>query len=576
MKIAFAALTQGYYRNIESVVERLAEGGHDIYLGHEKPDSAIGGQAIIERLAGRFPNIRHGRIPEREPEFSFLASKLRLGIDYLRYLHPMYTKASWLRTRAEVRTPLGVVRLMRAPLVASRVSRWLVGRYLDAIDRAIPPSPAIERFLDEQKPDLLVVTPLMALGGASQLDVLRSAQARGIPTVLIVWSWDHLSSKAVIRDETDGVFVWNDAQRDVAIRMHGLPASRVVVTGAQCFDKWFGRSPARTRPDFLRRVGLPADRPYILWVCSALLQGGPREPRLVMEWATHLRNSADPRLRDVPILIRPHPSRLDEWEGVDWRSIGHVALFGDNPIEEEARDDYFDTLYHSAAVVGITTSAFIEAAIVDRPVMTIFLDDVRHEHEGSLHFQLLLNFSGGLMTTASTLEEHARQLASMIESPPREVVERQRRFVRAFVRPHGLDVPATDVAVEKLEEIGRAPSRVAPRRSTAIGRSGLRALAALERDPRWHRWFLAEREAARDAWIVEKRRLRDRVLGRTSREEKDKRRDEKERLRKSALPKSGRGLRSPRPPSPCPAPTPIRAASGNCVRRQRCSASGVP
>jgi len=535
MKLLFAALHQGYYRNFESVIEQLAARGHQVFLGHERPDSAIGGQTIVERLAGRFPNIRHGHIPEREEETAFLASRLRLGIDYLRYLHPMYTASSGLRPRAEYRTPRGIVRLARSPVMSFPPARWLAGWCLDAIDRAVPPSPAIEAFLDEQQPDLVAVTPLIALGGASQLDVLRSAQARHIPTAVLVWSWDHLSSKAIIRDVVDGLFVWNDAQKEEAVRMHGFPSKRIVVTGAQCFDRWFGRRPARPRAEFLSHAGLPAGRPYVLWVCSALLPGSPREPDLVLRWARHLRQSADARLRDLSILIRPHPSRLADWDGVDWRSLGNIAMFGDNPIDEVARDDYFDSLYHSAAVVGITTSAFLEAAIADRPVMTVFMEDVRQEHEGSLHFQLLLRFAGGLMTTATTLEEHAGQLASMIDGPPPEVMERQRRFVKAFVRPFGLDVPATDVVVEKLEEMAAMPSRVRPRRTNAIGRRGLRELEAREHDPRWHPWFLDDRELARDAWIVEKRRLRDQERGRTSREEKDRRREEKDRRREEKL-----------------------------------------
>ena len=527
MKLLFAALHQGYYRNFESVIEQLAAHGHEVFLGHEKPDSPIGGQTIVDRLAGRFPNVRHGHIPEREQETAFLASRVRLGIDYLRYLHPMYTASSGLRPRAEYRTPRGVIELARSPLMSLRPARWLAGWCLDAIDRAMPPSPAIEAFLDEHQPDLVAVTPLIALGGASQLDVLRSAQARGIPTAVLVWSWDHLSSKAVIRDDVDGLFVWNEAQKDEAVRMHGFPSKHIVVTGAQCFDRWFGRTPARPRAEFLSRAGLPPGRPYVLWVCSALLPGSPREPDLVLRWATHLRQSADARLADLPILIRPHPSRLADWEGVDWRGLGNIAMFGDNPIDDEARDDYFDSLYHSAAVVGITTSAFLEAAIADRPVMTVFMEDVRQEHEGSLHFQLLLRFAGGLMTTATTLEEHAGQLASMIDGPPPAVMERQRRFVKAFVRPFGLDVPATDIVAGKLEEIAAMPSRVRARRSNAIGRRGLRALEARERDPRWHPLFLGEREAAREAWIVEKRRQRDEQQGQKSRAEKDRLREEK-------------------------------------------------
>jgi hypothetical protein len=308
------------------------------------------------------------------------------------------------------------------------------------------------------------------------------------------------------------------------MQMHGVPEERIVVTGAQCFDKWFGRGPARSRGDFLRRVGLPEDRPYVLWVCSALLPGSPPEPDLVTRWAQHLRASADPRVRDASILIRPHPSRTADWEGVDWPRFGRIALFGDNPLEDEARDDYFDSLYHSAAVAGITTSAFIEAAIVNRPVMTIYFDEVRQEHEGSLHFQLLLNFAGGLMTAAATLEEHAVQLATVIDGAPSELLERQRRFVKAFVRPHGLMTAATDIVVEKLEEIAVGPSAVTARAPSALGRWGIRALAKVERHPRWRYWLMDEREAANAARLEEKLRLRDEALAR-----KQKQREEKAR-----------------------------------------------
>jgi hypothetical protein len=526
MKIVFAAITNGYFRNIESIIDQLAARGHDIYLGAEKRDTAIGGQAIVDRLTAAHPRVVAGPVPQRE-ELAFVASKLRLALDYLRYLHPMYTESSGLRARAEDRMPIGIVHVCRSRWMSLRPVQWLSRWLLDAADRALPPSAAIERFIEEQQPDLLVVTPLIGLTTASQLDVLRTAQARGIPTVVIVWSWDHLSSKAIIRDDVDGLFVWNGAQEREAQRMHGVARKRIVVTGAHCFDKWFGRQPSRSRAGFLRHVGLPEDRPYVLWVCSALLQGSPPEPGLVLEWARHLRASADPRLRDLPILIRPHPSRLQEWQEVDWRSLGNVALFGDNPIDDAARDDYFDSLYHSAAVVGITTSAFLEAAIVDRPVMTIFMDEVRQEHEGSLHFQLLRKYAGGLITTADTLEEHARQLAAMVDGPPRDVIERQQRFVKAFLRPDGLDRPATGTAVAALEAIGAAPSRVKPRQATAIGRRALGKLVELADDPQWRPWFLDPPETARANWIEEKRRRSDQEKGHLSTEEKVRRREER-------------------------------------------------
>ena len=77
------------------------------------------------------------------------------------------------------------------------------------------------------------------------------------------------------------VIVWNETQKQEAVQLHGVPADRVIVTGAQCYDQWFGRQPVRTREEFCRRVGLPADRPFILYVCSALFWGSPVEAAFV-------------------------------------------------------------------------------------------------------------------------------------------------------------------------------------------------------------------------------------------------------------------------------------------------------
>src|SRR5207244_13308909 len=53
--------------------------------------------------------------------------------------------------------------------------------------------------LREQNPDVVLLTPLIGVVESPQLDYLQSAKAIGIPTALCVWSWDHLSSKAIVR-----------------------------------------------------------------------------------------------------------------------------------------------------------------------------------------------------------------------------------------------------------------------------------------------------------------------------------------------------------------------------------------
>ena len=92
------------------------------------------------------------------------------------------------------------------------------------------------------------------------------------------------------------------------------------------------------------------------------------------------------------MLIRPHPSQTAGWEGVDLGDLGPVAIRGGNPIDQQSRADYFDSLYHSHAVVGLVTSAFIEAAVVGRPIYSLLLPEFEMYQEGMQHFRYLLHF----------------------------------------------------------------------------------------------------------------------------------------------------------------------------------------
>jgi hypothetical protein len=505
VRILFAALHNGYYRNIESVVDALAARGHEIFLGAERPDSVLGGQSIVERLSAKYRNVTCGQVPHREQKTRFLASKVRLTLDFLRYLEPEYAGTPALHRRASVRTPSGFVWLADHGMLATRTSRRMLARALHAIDRTIPPSPDIERFLDRQRPDAVIITPLVGLVPSSQLDLLRSAQARRIPTAVCVWSWDHLSSKAIIRDIPDRVFVWKGVQRTEAIEMHRVPADRVVVTGAHAFDRWFDQQSSRNRADFCRRVGLPDDRPFVLWVCSALFPGSPSEAQFVLTWAAALRASSDERLRNAAIVVRPHPSRKRDWDDVEWRGIPNLTMWGDNPIDAESRADYFDSLHYSAAVAGLNTSAFIEAGIAGRPVLAILPDEFRPNQEGTLHFHYLID--GGLLTVSRSLEEHAAQLSSVLHGDDADMRARARQFVRSFVRPLGLEVRSTDVMADAVEDLARIAPAGAAERSSASGRLGLAALRMLERVPLGRRLLLNERE-------VEGKRRRAELEGR--------------------------------------------------------------
>jgi hypothetical protein len=489
VKILFLGRHYTYFRNFESVLRGLAARGHAIHLAVERGES-LGGLTMVEALASEFPALTYGEAPGRvDDDWSWVLNRLRLGLDYLRYQQPAFDTAYTLRERSRGRTPGAFVELGRWIRRTGGWSRRLSSAVVRNVERAVPEDPRIREYLESQNPDIVLLTPLIDLG-SSQIEYLRAARALRMPTGLCVWSWDHLSSKALIRDAPDRVFVWNPTQKQEAITLHGVPADRIAVTGAQCFDQWFDRQPSRDRGTFCRQVGLPSSPPFVLWVCSALFQGSPVEAQFVLKWIETLRNSAAARLRSVPILVRPHPSRLAEWQGIDLSPMNAV-LWGGNPIDAQSRADYFDSLYHSAAVVGINTSAFIEAGIVGRPVHTIIVPEMESNQTGTVHFNYLLNAGGGLLEVAHSFDEHVTQLDASVAGSAEAV----KPFVREFVRPNGLNVAATPMFVESVESMA-ALTPAAPRqaRLAALWRWLAERAARIRDDERYERWTLSERE----------------------------------------------------------------------------------
>jgi hypothetical protein len=106
-------------------------------------------------------------------------------------------------------------------------------------------------------------------------------------------------------------------------------------------------------------------------------------------------------------------------------------------------------------VVGINTSAQIEAAIVDRPVHTILAEEFRQTQLGTLHFPYLIAEDFGHLYAARTFEEHAALLEDSLDGGSHE---RNERFLLRFVRPFGLDVAAAPKVVEELEATAALPA----------------------------------------------------------------------------------------------------------------------
>ena len=460
MRILFHLPRTNVLRHFDSVVLRLAGDGHHVTL-------ATPGRSNDWPLPARVqahPGITSRVCPaQREDEWKDAATDFRTLVDCGHYLESPFFEAEKLRNRAfrtlaqtltgerarhlTARCPScgtklvdGDVGRLRPGLGARAASR--MQELAALVEKAIPSDRGYERFLREERPDVLLVSPLVRFG-SEQADWVKSARALGIPVGFPVFSWDNLTTKGTVHVAPDRVFVWNDVQKREASEYCRIPPEHVVVTGAPRFDAFIDLCPSIDRAGYCEKFGFDPSAPVLVYLCSSEFVAG-YEVAFVERWIEGIRN--DSRLASCNVLIRPHPRSVRQWNDTDLTRFGRVAVAMSRVLN--ADQSLYDALHHSAGVVGLNTSAQIEAAILARPVFTLLAPGFEHGQQGTLHFQYLLKEHDGFVEMARDLDEHLDHLADAVTGG----VDSQGilRAVERFIRPHGWRQPATPILADAI------------------------------------------------------------------------------------------------------------------------------
>ncbi len=117
----------------------------------------------------------------------------------------------------------------------------------------------------------------------------------------------------------------------------------------------------------------------------------------------------------------------------------------------------------------------IEAAIVGKSVLTVLGRSSRRRARSTS--TTCSPRTAASCTSPASLDEHVAQLATVLDEDEADA-ERRRAFVESFVRPHGLDRPATPILADAVEELAGVRAAPSERGSTAL-RAGLAVEAAL-------------------------------------------------------------------------------------------------
>lgn len=294
-------------------------------------------------------------------------------------------------------------------------------RYLRSISRE-PVTQQWRELLNRYQPQAIVSTMLTWSGNRTcsvDLPAVVAARDLGIPVGSLVQSWDNLSSKtAILPSWVDRYWTWSESMSDELLRFNPRvrPESVEVVGNPHC-DLHRNAAVLESREVFCARMGLDPSRPYVLFG-TGTARWLPREPDSV---ATII-GALNKQLPQVQSLLRLHPkddgSRWTAWSE-QLKALGvvvqrthpesHMDRGGFQPPIEFFREQ-ISALYHAAVVVNTASSLTVDAAILDKPVISIGFDVVSDPlfpegraaaYNRSTHYGRLAD-TGGVLVPSST------------------------------------------------------------------------------------------------------------------------------------------------------------------------------
>jgi hypothetical protein len=450
MRVIVALESTARWTYHESTIESLCRNGHSVRVLFGKEARVSPLDRVLERISEQpGVDVELGWLTQRSDRWRRIALAARALRSYSAYLRDT-EQSAYYRRRWEDRLEGPWQHAARRAFIRRLLATGPVFRALGALERRIPPSKEIVRELAEERPDVVVASPANKKNSA-EVEYVKAARHLGIPSAVPVLSWDNLTTKGLIHVVPDVTLVWNETQRGEAVRIHGIAPDRVAVTGSPFFDPWFQHSAEiESREEFCGRVGLDPEEPFAVYLGSShnIAQD---ETWLVRALAAELREAANPQLRSLQLLVRPHPAnaavhaKLEEPNVVVWPRAGRL------PDSEASRRDFRATVAHAVGAIGINTSGMIDAVIGDRPCIALIAPEYDETQRQAIHFTYLVEAE--MVELADGPRSCADRLLALMQGddPTRDA---RHRFVATYVRPRGIETPAGALAARAIELLG--------------------------------------------------------------------------------------------------------------------------
>lgn len=293
-------------------------------------------------------------------------------------------------------------------------------------------------LFERYRPDLVVTVSPGYFKPDARL--LREAELRGVPSTVVVLSWDNPTSKGYRGANPDKVVVWSEHMAEQMVEFQDFRRDQIVVGGVPHFDAYYRDGEVPTRQGLDADLGLDPERKLIVYA-----GGSPgyydREGEVVETLARAIRD--DELGAPAQLVVRVHPNYSSKGVSVEEfvRLAGeydHVHL--DVPQAQSRRlacdmpshdsDRLVALIKGCDVLVNLASTTTLEAFAVDTPVVMVDSKSAHYEHTAELR-------QTGAAPLATTPEELVALTRRYIEHPDYERAERAAVARRELGPPDG-------------------------------------------------------------------------------------------------------------------------------------------
>ena len=271
-----------------------------------------------------------------------------------------------------------------------------------------------KNIFDQYRPDLLFATSIAVL---HDVELLAEAKRRGIRSVGMACNWDHLN-KYFIPLRPNILLVQNEPMRVEAETLQSYDKKNVFVAGFPQFDEHlkYVKNPM-PRSVFLKKFNIPESNKIILFISGAAYSlDEPDIVQTICEWI-----DGNKLALPAKVLLRPYVIGRDKkQEAEKFKNVLSHPAVSVNWLAKssgpDGQDDYLGMLYHADIIIPIFSTMAIEAALFNKPTITIGFDGkkIRPFHQSIVRLEHLSHFKNVLDTGSVKIARNFEDLLSTL------------------------------------------------------------------------------------------------------------------------------------------------------------------